>query len=323
MRRAHDGAVTTMDELEWFVVLAETEHMTRAADRLSLAQPTLSRALGRLERRVGAPLFDRLHRRLRLNPSGEIMLEHARRSLAELAAAQERIETLRDPERGTVRLAFLHSIAGWLTPEVLRGFRGQAPGVTVELTQAVGHEIAEHLRAGRVDIGLTAPRPDGDDLAWTGLQREQLCLAVPADHPLAGRDDLGLAAAGDEPFVTLREPIGFRRLTDELCARAGIEPRIAFQGTEIGTLEGFVAAGLGVAVVPEPRPHRAEPGVAYLRLTDEAAHRMIGLACLAERPRPPVVARFAEHVTARFGTPSGAGADDAPGTGPDGLSSLA
>ncbi|QJY50800.1 LysR family transcriptional regulator [Pseudonocardia broussonetiae] len=289
-----------MDELEWFVALAETGHMTRAAERLSIAQPTLSRALGRLERQVGAPLFDRGHRRMTLNPSGEILLEHARRSLAELAAARERITTLRDPEHGTVRLAFLHSIAASLTPEILRGFRAHAPGVTVDLTQAAGHEILDHLRSGRVDIGLTAPRPDDDAMAWTPLRREQLRLAVPAEHPLAVRGAVDLADARDEPFVTLREPIGLRRLTDDLCARAGITPRIAFESTEIATLEGLVAAGLGVAVVPAPRPHRAEPGVTYLPLTDEAAHRTIGLAWLRTRPRPPVVARFAAFVAARF-----------------------
>lgn len=289
-----------MDELEWFVVLAETEHMTRAAERLSLAQPTLSRALARLERRVGAPLFDRVNRRLRLNPFGVIMLEHARRGLAELAAAEERIATLRDPDRGTIRLAFLHSIAAGLLPEILRAYRAQAPGVRFELTQAAGHEIVGHVLAGRADIGLTAPRPEDPELAWTGLYRQQLCLAVPDEHRLADRERVGLAEAGDEPFVTLRAPIGLRRLTDELCARAGFTPRFAFESTEIGTLEGFVAAALGVAIVPQPRPHRAEPEVRYLPLTDDSAHRMIGLARLRERPLPPVAQRFAGFVAARF-----------------------
>lgn len=310
--------MTTVDELEWFVVLAETEHMTQAAEQLSLTQPTLSRALARLERRVGAPLFDRVNRRLRLNPFGVIMLEHARRGLAELTAAEERIATLRDPDRGTIRLAFLHSIAAGLMPEILRAYRAQAPGVRFELTQAAGHEIVEHLLAGRVDLGLTAPRPERDELAWTGLYRQQLCLAVPDEHRLAGRERVALAEAGDEPFVTLRAPIGLRRLTDELCARAGLAPRFAFESTEIGTLEGFVAAGLGVAIVPQPRPHRAEPGVCYVALTDDAAHRMIGVSRLQGRPLPPVVDRFARFVTARFH--DGA---DTPDPGPDRAPGLA
>lgn len=303
--------MTTVDELEWFVVLAETEHMTQAAERLSLTQPTLSRALARLERRVGAPLFDRVNRRLRLNPFGMIMLEHARRGLAELAAAEERIATLRDPDHGTIRLAFLHSIAAGLMPEILRVYRAEAPGVRFELTQAAGHEIVEHLLAGRADLGLTAPRPEVDELGWTGLYRQQLCLAVPDGHSLAGREHVALADAGDEPFVTLQAPIGLRRLTDELCARAGLTPRFAFESTEIGTLEGFVAAGLGVAIVPQPRPQRAEPGVRYLPITDDSAHRMIGLSRLRERPLPPVVDRFARFVATRFRDGVEAGRDRA------------
>jgi LysR family transcriptional activator of glutamate synthase operon len=293
--------VTTIDELAWFVVLAETEHMTRAADRLDVAQPTLSRALRRLEREMGAPLFDRVNRRLRLNRSGEILLEHARRGLAELDAARERIVSWHDPDRGTIRLAFLHSIATWLAPDVLRTYRSRAPGVTVELTQGVGHEILDHLRAGRVDVALTTTPPDGEDLGWVPLHREQLCLAVPAGRPLARREQIDLAEVVDEPFVVLREPIGFRRLTDELCARAGITPRVAFEGTEIGTMEGLVAAELGVAVVPAPRPDRAEPGVAYVPLTDEGAHRVIGLVWTRHRAATPVVAAFVDVVTRHHG----------------------
>ncbi|MFC5142948.1 LysR family transcriptional regulator [Actinomycetospora rhizophila] len=297
--------MTTIDDLAWFVTLAETGHVTRAAEQLNVSQPTLSRALARLERQVGAPLFDRIHKRLRLNESGRVLLAHARRSLMELDVARDRIATLRDPDRGTVRLAFLHSVASWLAPEVLRTFRAAAPDVTFELTQAAGHEILDHLREGRVDVALTAPRPDEEAITWSPLRREQLCLAVPGGHDLAGRDDIDLADATDEPFVMLREPIGLRRQTDDLCARAGITPRIAFESTEIGTLEGLVAAGLGVAIVPAPRPHRAEPGVVYVPLTDAAAHRVIGLAWPRDRPRSPVVARFAAFVTAGTGSAEG------------------
>ncbi|WP_200803842.1 LysR family transcriptional regulator [Pseudonocardia thermophila] len=299
--------MATLDELEWFVVLAETQHMTKAAERLNVAQPTLSRALGRLERQVGAPLFDRTHRRLQLNRYGEIMLEHARRSLAEITAAKQRIAALRDPDRGTVRLAFLHSIAAWLVPDVLRAFRADVPGVTFELTQAVGHEIEELLHAGRIDVGLTSPRPAGADVVWTALHRERLCLAVPFDHPLGDRAEIDLAEARDEPFVVLRPPIGFRRITDELCARAGFTPQIAFEGSEIATMAGFVAGGLGVAIVPAPRPDRLEPGVTYLPLRDAAAHRTIGLALKGDRPQPPVVARFAAFVAERFRRPAADG----------------
>ncbi|HEY4005105.1 MAG TPA: LysR family transcriptional regulator [Pseudonocardia sp.] len=289
----------TVDELHWYVVLAETEHMTEAANRLNVAQPTLSRALARLEHRLGTPLFDRVNRRLRLNRYGEILLEHARRCLAELDTATERITSLIDPDRGTVRLAFLHSVATWLVPELVRGYREEAPAVRFELRQAAGHEILADLRAGQVDLAVTSPEPGDADMTWHPLHRERLCLAVPQGHRLAGAPSCPVAAAEGEPFVTLRPGFGLREISDELCARAGFAPAIAFESSEIPSMEGLVAAGLGVAVVPTPRAHRTTPRVSYVPLADAGAYRVIGLLRVERRPRPPVTERFAEFVLRR------------------------
>jgi len=176
------GRVTTLDELEWFVALAETEHMTQAAERLSVAQPTLSRALGRLERQVGAPLFDRVNRRLRLNPSGEIMLEHARRSLAELAAAKERPgQELRGVGLGAALLAAVEEL------------RGADP-------QKVGRQ---HLRVGARDRELHAlVGADGaaEDLAFAGVGAGALDEPVAVADGLGGEQDpLGVPAVDDVP----------------------------------------------------------------------------------------------------------------------------
>lgn len=283
-----------LDELHWFVVLAETEHVTDAAAELHISQPTLSRALARMEDEVGTPLFDRVGRRLRLNAYGEILLEHARRSLAEIRSATERIAALRDPDTGTVRLAFLHSQASWFVPDLLRRFRAEAPRVQFGLVQGAAHEIVEALAGGRVDLAITSPRPEG--YRWRGLYLERLCLAVPRGHRLAGRTRIRLADAGAEPFVALAPGFGLRQLTDELCAEAGIEPQVVFEAMEIPTMEGLVAAGFGVAVVPVPRPERAEPGAVYLPLSQTSAKRHLGLAWSADRPLPPAAQRFAEFV---------------------------
>ncbi|WP_026256556.1 LysR family transcriptional regulator [Mycobacterium sp. 155] len=283
-----------LDELHWFVVLAETEHVTDAAAELHISQPTLSRALARLEDEVGTPLFDRVGRRLRLNAYGEILLEHARRSLAEMRSATERIAALHDPDTGTVRLAFLHSQASWFVPDLLRRFRAEAPRVQFGLIQGAAHEIVEALAGGRVDLAITSPRPEG--YRWRGLYLERLCLAVPRGHRLAGRTRIRLADAGAEPFVALAPGFGLRQLTDELCAEAGIEPQVVFEAMEIPTMEGLVAAGFGVAVVPVPRPERAEPGAVYIPLSQTSAKRHLGLAWSADRPLPPAAERFAQFV---------------------------
>jgi LysR family transcriptional regulator, transcription activator of glutamate synthase operon len=287
-----------LDELRWFVVLAETEHVTDAAAELGVAQPTLSRALARLENQVGTPLFDRMGRRLRLNSYGRIMLEHARRSIAEVDAASARIGALLNPDSGLVRLAVLHSAANWFVPDVLRRFRTTAPAVRFDLFQGASSDIAERLYLGQADVGITSPRPAQVPCAWHVLYVERLCLAVPTDHRLVGRARVRLTEVADETFIALGADFGLRQLTDQVWAESGIKPEIAFEAMEIPTMEGLVAAGFGVAVVPVPRPGRGDPSVVYIPLSNTRVKREIGMAWVKGRPLPPAAERFAEFVSA-------------------------
>jgi DNA-binding transcriptional LysR family regulator len=166
--------------------------------------------------------------------------------------------------------------------------------VQFALIQGAAHDIVDALAGGRVDLAITSPRPDG--CRWRGLYLERLCLAVPRGHRFADRARIRLAEAGDEPFVALAPEFGLRQLTDELCAEAGIEPQVVFEAMEIPTMEGLVAAGFGVAVVPVPRSERAEPGAVYVPLLQTSAKRQLGLAWPADRPLPPAAERFAEFV---------------------------
>lgn len=285
-----------LEELRWFVVLAETEHVTDAAAELSVSQPTLSRALARFEREAGAPLFDRVNRRLRLNAYGQIMLEHARRSIAEMRSAGERIAALRDPDTGRVRLAFLHSLASWYVPEQLRRFRETAPAIGFELVQGPAHEITQRVLDGQVDIAITAPRPVSPDFGWRRLYVDQLCLAVPHGHRLAGRTRVRLSAAAGEPFVALAEQAGLRQLTDQLLAEDNVKPEIVFEATEIPTVEGLVAAGFGVAVIPVPRDGVKARAV-HVPISNAGAKREVGLAWDKARDLSPPAQRFAAFLS--------------------------
>jgi LysR family transcriptional regulator, transcription activator of glutamate synthase operon len=284
-----------LEELQWFVVLAETEHVTDAAAELGISQPTLSRALARFEDQAGTQLFDRINRRLQLNPYGQIMLEHARRSLAEMRSATERIDALRNPDSGRVRLAFLHSLASWYVPEQLRRFRQDVPGIGFELFQGPAQEITHRVRNGQADLAITAPHPEGPGFAWHQLYVERLCLAVPRGHRLADRSRVRLAAAAGEPFVALGRQSGLRQLTDDLCALEGLVPEIVFEATEIPTMEGLVAAGFGVAVVPVPR-EGAESSAVHVPLANVGAKREVGLVWDRDHPLSPPADRFAHFL---------------------------
>ncbi|AQT81160.1 LysR family transcriptional regulator [Mycolicibacterium litorale] len=285
-----------LEELRWFVVLADTEHVTEAAAELGVSQPTLSRALTRLEQETGVALFDRVGRRLHLNEYGRILLEHARRGIAEMQTATDRIAALRDPDTGRVRLAFLHSLANWYVPEQLRRFREAAPGIMFDLFQGPAHEITQRLADGSSDIGITSPRPDPAAFGWHRLYVERLCLAVPAGHRLAARSRVSLSAAADEPFVALEKPFGLRLLTDDLWAEAGIDPDIVFEASEIPTMEGLVAAGFGVAVVPVPRDG-TEARVVHVPLTNNRAKREVGVAWHRDRALAPPTQRFRQFLS--------------------------
>jgi len=287
--------VVRLEELEWFVVLAETQHVTDAAAELGISQPTLSRALARFEDEAGVQLFDRVNRRLRLNSFGQIMVEHARRSIAEMKSANDRVAALRNPDSGRVRLAFLHSLASWYVPEQLRRFRHEWPGIAFDLFQGPAHEITRRVLDGQADLAITAPHPEGPSFVWHGLYVERLALAVPRGHRLAGRARMRLSAAAGEPFVALEARYGLRQLTDDLCAREGLNPEIVFEATEIPTMEGLVAAGFGVAVVPVPR-EGVESSTVHVPLSNPGAKREVGLVWDRDRPPSPPAERFADFL---------------------------
>ncbi len=290
------GRAVNVEELQWFVVLADTEHVTDAAAELGISQPTLSRALARFEAQAGTPLFDRVNRRLRLNAYGQIMLEHARHAIADMQSAAERIAALRDPDTGRVRLAFLHSLANWYVPEQLRRFRMSMPSIGFDLFQGPAQEITQRVLGGQADIAITSPRPEVPGLVWHRLYVEQLCLAVPRGHRLAGRARVRLSAAAREPVVALGVQSGLRALTDELWAEENLHPDIVFEASEIPTVEGLVSAGFGVAVVPVPRDG-SESKTDHVPLSNVGAKREVGLVWDRDRALSPPAARFADFLS--------------------------
>jgi DNA-binding transcriptional LysR family regulator len=285
-----------VEDLRWFVVLAETEHLTDAAAILGTSQPTLSRALRRVEDAFGARLFEREHRGLRLNPYGQVVLEAARTGTAAVDTARQRIDTLLDPDSGTVRLAFLHSVATGVVPDLLKAFRATAPRVRFALREEPSHDIVRDLESGEAELGVTGSRPAAREFGWHLLERQRLCLYVPAGHPLAGRERVSLAEAADEPFVAVRTDFGFRRVTDELCRAAGFTPQVAFESTDLTTIDRLVGAGLGVAILPAGAVRNPDGGATPVNLEGVDARRDIGLTWRLGRDLSPAAERFRSFV---------------------------
>ncbi|MBY8858414.1 LysR family transcriptional regulator [Nocardia sp. CA2R105] len=258
------------------------EHVGAAADRLQMSQPTLSRMLARLERRLGVELFDRHGKRLSLNDFGQVYYERARRAQAELDAAARELADLANPAHGVVRLSFLHSFGGRLVPELIAGFRRRSGAVTFTLSQDAAEVVTDRVLDGSADLGIVSPKPAATGLGWRELLRQRLALAVPADHRLAGRRQVRLAEVADAEFVAMRTGHGMRAILEDLCAAADFRPRIVLESSDLVTVGGLVAAGLGVALLPLGDVVRgagagAQSGPVLVPLADPGAARAVGL----------------------------------------------
>ncbi|MCK2241539.1 MULTISPECIES: LysR family transcriptional regulator [unclassified Crossiella] len=279
--------------LTWFREVAEGATVTETARRAHLTQPALSRALARLDQETGAALFQRVGKTLVPTPAGHLFKTCVTEVLDRYAQGLRAVADLTDPGRGTVPLTFLHTLGTWLVPPLLSRFRAGFPDIAFELTQHGEAGLAAALLSGTADLAVTSDDPGHPQLRWQHLLTEPLFLAVPPRHRLARRSRVRLADLAEEPFILLRPGYALRATTEDRCRQAGFTPRVGFEGEEVETLRGLVAAGLGVALLPLPG---GEPATPHLRLTDVPATRDIGLMWLADRELPPASAEFREHV---------------------------
>lgn len=283
-------------DLEWLAALAEHKNVTDTAAILLVSQPTLSRALARVERELGTRLFERVHGGVVTSPHGELLVAAAREMLARYQQMQAQLESELDPDRGVVRLAFLDSMATSLVPRILRDFHQHAPGVRVELTQEPAHDILRDLTMGAAELALTSIRPDGE-FGWVTLQQERLVVVVPPTHRLSGRKRVELHELADEELVTTPVGFGFRSLITGLLADAGVVLRISFESADLATIEGLAAAGLGIAIVPEA--FAGLSGTVGVRIASPHARRTIGLTWRSDHPLNAAAARLRDFVATR------------------------
>jgi len=290
------------DALRWLQQVADGTTVTEVSELEEVTQSGVSRALARLEAQMGTPLLRRYGRTLRMTHAGAVFKPHLDALLHHLDDGVAAVNQLIDPDTGTVVLAFQQSLGTWLVPDLARSFRAAHPGVGFQLTQVRDELNTAALDGGNADLELGSRRPSDEQTHTRLITLEPLRLALPDEHPLAAQRKVRLAEVAGEPFIGLRPAEALRRLTDELCERAGFRPAVIFEGDDLSNVRGFVAAGLGVAVVPAPRAGSPEavPGpVAYLEITDQGAVREIFLTWSAERRLLPATDLFRRHVLNR------------------------
>jgi DNA-binding transcriptional LysR family regulator len=275
----------SLDQIVAFVAVAEELHFGRAAERLNMTQPPLSRQIQRLERTVGVTLLDRDNRRVRLTPAGRAFLEESRRLLALVDTAGDLARRVDSGAVGTLRLGFTAASAIGLLGPLLQHLSDELPGVDVILHERVTTDQVDGLLRGELDLGLARPPFDSETLASRVIHREALCAAVPTGHRLT---TLGRALRpGDfsnEPIISYN-PVQSRYF-HELSVRflTNAHPRIEQQVHQVLTVVLLVAAGRGSALVPAAARTLGVPGVTYLDLVQGGSEAVAD----AEVPGLPV-----------------------------------
>ena len=287
-------------QLYYFQTLARLQHVTRAAEELSLSQPALSRSISRLEEELGVPLFSRQGRTITLNRYGQLFLARVNRILQEYESGKQELRDLIHPEHGEISLGFLHTLGTSLIPDLIGAFRMKAPTARFQLMQSHSYSLLDHLHAGELDLCLLAkPTKTRLPIQYMPLWNEEIFAIVPLHHPLAEAPSIRLDEIADEPFISLKPGYALRRTTDDAFQQLGVTPNITFEGEEAATVAGLVAAGLGVSLLPDLRGVDKSK-IVQIPVRYPACKREIGMAWVEGRYLSPAAARFQEFVMERF-----------------------
>lgn len=286
-------------QLQYFKAVAELQHMTKAAQVLSLSQPALSRSIAKLEEELGVPLFERKGKTLRLNRYGKLFLKSVDRATQAIEEGKQLILDQANPDYGTVTLAFLHSLGNHMVPELLRNFRARYPHIQFKLYQNATSKLLEQLEEGEIDLCLSSPVLTAENVVWSSLFKEDLYIVVPKNHRLAQRSEVHLKEIALDPLITFKKDYGLRILVDSLFKEVNVNPQITFEGEEIMTVAGLVEACLGVAVIPKIDGLNTA-NLCFLPITAPQSQRVIGMAHLKNHYLSPAARRFRDFVLESF-----------------------
>jgi DNA-binding transcriptional LysR family regulator len=290
-----------LHQLEYFVAVAEDRHFTRAAERLHVAQPSVSAQIRQLERTLGSPLFHRARGRVTLTDAGELLLPLARRALADVTELVDGISELDGLRRGHVAIGATPSLSTTLLPAALGRFHHRYPGVSLAVTEQGSPRLVDGLESGELDVALAILPLHQPLLVSATLAVEELVVVTSTDHRLASRRWIEIADLRQVPLVMFRDGYDLKTVTLRACREAGFEPVIALEGGEMEGVLALVAEGLGAAIVPSIVAS-ARPDLHRLRIRTPSLRREIGLVRRRDRQPSRAAAALSSEITTLLAT---------------------
>jgi DNA-binding transcriptional LysR family regulator len=285
--------------LRYFEAVARHSHVTRAAAELHIAQPALSKQISQLEQELGVALFDRVGRNVRLTEAGEALLPHARAVMAQVEAGRAEMAERIGLRRGRSTVGTPPTVGTQLLPPVLADFNRRYPGIELRLREAGVQTLLDLLETGLTDVAIVTLPVEDEHLTVVPLFTEEMVVTVWRGHPRAGDGEVAIADLRDEPWVLSPENYELREATLSACHAAGFTPRVVLDGGETDTLLRFVAAGIGVALVPRLAVQSGAE-VIPLSVSDQQLDRSLGLVWRGDRVASPAARALREFLVAEL-----------------------
>ncbi|BFH64228.1 LysR family transcriptional regulator [Paenibacillus azoreducens] len=290
-------------QLQYFLKVAQKEHVTQASEELHVAQSAVSRQIHQLEEELGVQLFMQKGRNLQLTPVGQLFCKRVDSILKELDKAVVEVHEFLDPEQGEIRIGFPHSLGIHLIPSVVAEFKRRYPNVKFRFKQGMFPSLIRDVISAEVDLAFISPFPEKhEQVEGEVMLTEELYAILPPNHPLAKEESIKLDQLKDDKFVLFSKGYSLRPIVWHACLEAGFTPKIAFEGEETDTIRGLVAAGMGVSILPEMALFQTNPlQPARVRISEPKVTRTIGLIHRSDDKLPRVAQAFRTFLLTYFG----------------------
>jgi LysR family hydrogen peroxide-inducible transcriptional activator len=268
-------------QLLYAVHIYNDKNFSRAAEKLHIAQPSLSQQLAKLEKELGVPLFHRTTNSVEPTHAGEVFVQKAQHILDLVQQLKSEMNDISNLRKGKLVVGTLPLTGAHILPLVLPEFAKRHPGIEIALVEDSSANLEQFTSSGAVDFSLLSLPIEEPTLDYRPFVTEEICLAVPESHPLADvQDPLPVRTLANESFIVLKKGQGFRQITQDICAEAGFSPKIVFESSNMETVQSLVAAGMGIALVPnmiaQSKKGRYTP--VFKKLTDPVPSRTLVVA---------------------------------------------
>lgn len=281
-------------QLKYFQTVAYTEHISKAAAQLNIAQPSLSLTIKRLEDELGTPLFHRRGRNIQLNASGEILLKHVNRIFIEIENAEMEIKAEEQQISNTIRISITNTrfLTG-LISDYINAF----PDTKLHQGIATRAEIITGLKKGELNLGITGHPIQDEEIESVVLVEEDIVLVVPTNHPYVRETSISLSVVANEPYISLADNKEYSRFTTMLCEKAGFLPNLAFE-VDSHTLLEIIRLNQGVALLPISVCRTL--GLSYVKIADDSAIYPISLSWVKQKWLSASVGEFRDFITSYY-----------------------